>query len=309
MKILFISSNLIGDAILSTGILSYLIEKYANSKITIISGPTSKQLFENFPNLERIITIKKMKYNLHWIEMWSKIINKKWDLVIDLRSSFISYIIFSKKRKIFKKNDKNILQVEKLSNFMNIKDILKPKIYSNIKEDNLAKKIIGNKFVIAIAPGGNWGPKVWPIERYNQIILKLKDLYQDKQLYFLIVGSKKEEKLYLKDLTKNIDPQNLINFMGKSLTLTYSYLSLCKLFIGNDSGLMHLSAATGIKTIGLFGPTRDDWYAPFGNNCFVIRTKETYEELKKKSNDSNKSLMNSIQSDQLINYILTNNLL
>ena len=164
MKILFISSNLIGDAILSTGILSYLIEKYANSKITIISGPTSKQLFENFPNLERIITIKKMKYNLHWIEMWSKIINKKWDLVIDLRSSFISYIIFSKKRKIFKKNDKNILQVEKLSNFMNIKDILKPKIYSNIKEDNLAKKIIGNKFVIAIAPGGNWGPKVWPIE-------------------------------------------------------------------------------------------------------------------------------------------------
>ncbi len=309
MKILFISSNLIGDSILSTGVLSYLIEKYPNSKITVVSGPTSRQLFENFPNLERIVAIKKMKYNLHWIVMWSKIINNKWDLIIDLRSSFISYIVFSKKRKIFKKNNTNILQVKKLSNFMNVTDILKPKIYSNNEEDDLAKKIIGNKVVIAIAPGGNWTPKVWPIEKYNQMILKLKKLYQNRQIYFLIVGSKKEEKIYFKNLTKNIDTRYLINIMGTSLTLTYSYLSQCKLFIGNDSGLMHLSAATGIKTIGLFGPTRDDWYAPFGDNCFVIRTKETYDELKSTSNDSNQSLMNSIESDQLINYILNNNLL
>tara|TARA_B100000029_G_scaffold515294_1_gene621581 strand:+ start:1796 stop:2725 length:930 start_codon:yes stop_codon:yes gene_type:complete len=309
LKILFISSNLIGDSILSTGVLSYLIEKYPNSKITVVSGPTSRQLFENFPNLERIVAIKKMKYNLHWIVMWSKIINNKWDLIIDLRSSFISYIVFSKKRKIFKKNNTNILQVKKLSNFMNVTDILKPKIYSNNEEDDLAKKIIGNKVVIAIAPGGNWTPKVWPIEKYNQMILKLKKLYQNRQIYFLIVGSKKEEKIYFKNLTKNIDTRYLINIMGTSLTLTYSYLSQCKLFIGNDSGLMHLSAATGIKTIGLFGPTRDDWYAPFGDNCFVIRTKETYDELKSTSNDSNQSLMNSIESDQLINYILNNNLL
>ena len=48
------------------------------------------------------------------------------------------------------------------------------------------------------------------------------------------------------------------------------------MFIGNDSGLMHLAAASNIATIGLFGPTNDKLYAPFGDKCHTIRTKETY---------------------------------
>ena len=38
--------------------------------------------------------------------------------------------------------------------------------------------------------------------------------------------------------------------MGEKLTLTYAYLSYCRLFIGNDSGLMHLAAASGILING-----------------------------------------------------------
>ena len=51
----------------------------------------------------------------------------------------------------------------------------------------------------------------------------------------------------------------------------------CDLFIGNDSGLMHLSAASKIPTIGLFGPTNDKLYSPMGDKCYTITTKETYE--------------------------------
>ena len=100
MKILFISSNLIGDSILSTGLLSYLNENNNNVKITLVTGPTARQLFDNFPNIENIIVIKKIKFNFHWLILWLKLVGYKWDLIIDLRSSFLSYILFTKKRKI-----------------------------------------------------------------------------------------------------------------------------------------------------------------------------------------------------------------
>ncbi len=49
-----------------------------------------------------------------------------------------------------------------------------------------------------------------------------------------------------------------------SLPEAAAVLQKASLFIGNDSGLMHLSAAAGAPTIGLFGPTDADTYAPAG---------------------------------------------
>ena len=57
MKVLFISSNLIGDSILSTGILSYIVQNDKNTNITIVTGPTAGQLFVNYPQINRIIII------------------------------------------------------------------------------------------------------------------------------------------------------------------------------------------------------------------------------------------------------------
>ena len=100
-----------------------------------------------------------------------------------------------------------------------------------------------------------------------------------------------------------------VNLMGKSLTLTSAYMKKSNLFIGNDSGLMHLSAAAGINTIGLFGPTRDDWYRPYGEKCYVLRTKESFIELRKELKDSSKSLMSSITVDQVIELIMKKNII
>ena len=47
-----------------------------------------------------------------------------------------------------------------------------------------------------------------------------------------------------------------------SLPEVAAVLARCSLFVGNDSGLMHLSAATGTPTLGLFGPSPADHYAP-----------------------------------------------
>ena len=137
----------------------------------------------------------------------------------------------------------------------------------------------------------------------NQLIIEIINRYNSRKLKFLIVGSKKEEDIYFNQLVKNIPNDLIINLMNKSLTLTYGCLSYSKVFIGNDSGLMHLAAASGINTIGLFGPTRDDWYRPYGENCHVIRTRESYNELISKLKDYNKSLMLSIDVNDVIELI------
>ena len=116
MKILIISSNLIGDTILSTGVVNYFHEKYPHAKFTFLVGPSAGQIYNNFPAKEKIILVKKQKFNLHWLAMYSKVYKINWDIVIDFRSSFISYFLYKKKKYIFKKN-KNLNHLEQLKLF------------------------------------------------------------------------------------------------------------------------------------------------------------------------------------------------
>jgi len=51
------------------------------------------------------------------------------------------------------------------------------------------------------------------------------------------------------------------------------------LFVGNDSGLMHLAAASGVPVVGLFGPSREENFAPIGPKAVYVRTDESYDEL------------------------------
>ena len=91
------------------------------------------------------------------------------------------------------------------------------------------------------------------------------------------MGSNTEKEKYKKNIINKIDEKKIIDLMGKSITQTHAYMKRCNLFVGNDSGLMHLSAASKIPTIGLFGPTNNKLYSPYGNNCYTVQTKETYE--------------------------------
>ena len=77
-----------------------------------------------------------------------------------------------------------------------------------------------------------------------------------------------------------IPPDQRIDLVGKVDLLTASaVLRQCALFVGNDSGLMHIAAASGVTTLGLFGPSREENYAPWGSCSAVVRTRESYNEL------------------------------
>ncbi len=306
MKILVISSNLIGDTILSTGVIQFFLNKYINSKFTFVIGPTANQLYDNFPNLEKRIIIQKKKYNLHWLKIIKNCFFTKWDIIIDFRSSMISYILFHKKKFIFKKN--NISHhLNQLTNFFEF-DCFNLMIHTSDEEVKEVEKTISKQFkYVVICPGGNWKPKSWDLKNFIELMKNIKRDYINVK--FIIVGSLIEKKYYFQDIVNETNKNDIIDLMGASLTLTSAYMKKSSLFIGNDSGLMHLSAASNLATIGLFGPTNDKIYAPKGISCFVVRTNEDYEYFKKNICEPNKSYMQSINVENIIGLIKKNKLL
>ena len=306
MKILIISSNLIGDTVLSTGIVNYFYQKYPRAKFTFLIGPSAGQIYTNFPAKKRIILINKKKFNLHWVDMYFKVCRIDWNIIIDFRSSLISYFLTKHKKYIFKKK-KGLSHLDQLKFFFSLKKI-SLSIHTSKKEEFESSQIIDNNYRnIILFPGGNWIPKLWPIRYFNKLIHLLNDHYSN--LRFIIVGSIDEKKMYFDDIKKDLSSDLFIDLMGKNLTETSAYMNKSDLFIGNDSGLMHLSVASNLKTIALFGPTNDKIYGHRNSNSFILRTKKNFEEFDRNKIDTTKSHMLSITPEAVLDCIIENKLL
>ena len=93
-----------------------------------------------------------------------------------------------------------------------------------------------------------------------------------KNISIVFFGSSRDDK-DTKKIIRFIKIKNIKNFCGKlNLSEVLACLKECKLFIGNDSGLMHIAASSGIPTIGLFGPSLESRYGPKGPNARNLKS-------------------------------------
>ena len=93
MRILFVTATRIGDAVLSTGALGWLAGQHPEARFTIACGPVAAPLFEAFPQLERLVVVRKQRYSLHWLALWSACAGTAWDLAVDLRGSGLTWFL------------------------------------------------------------------------------------------------------------------------------------------------------------------------------------------------------------------------
>jgi len=294
VKILYICSNLIGDTILSSGVINHFIDQNKDAKLTFVVGPTAAPLLKNYKNTENIIIFEKRKFNLHWFDILQKTYSTKWDIVVDFRSSVISYILRKNKKYIFKKHH-SIHHIEQLNSSFGF-DCSNLFVPTSFEEKNKANDHLDKSFKhIVIFPGGNWFPKLWAAENFNLTMKSLLDKYD--KIKFILVGSLKEKNKFYNELKKDIKEDLIIDLFGYNLTLTSAYMKKSDIFIGNDSGLMHLAVANKLKVISLFGPTDDRVYGPYGGNNIVIRTSESLDYFNSINIDKNKSYMNSIKPE------------
>lgn len=123
----------------------------------------------------------------------------------------------------------------------------------------------GIRELAIINPGAGWGAKRWPEERYGQVA---RELAKDGVQVLINHGPGEEA------LARGVEEASGGNAkgIGCSLTQLIALTRRASLFIGGDTGPMHLAAALGIPLVAIFGPTNPARNGPFGTRSIVLRS-------------------------------------
>jgi ADP-heptose:LPS heptosyltransferase len=282
--ILFITSNRVGDAVLSSGLIKRLSDEIPNARFTVVAGPVAAPLFEELPTLDRIITLAKTKNRGHWFDLWRQVRNTRWGLVVDLRGSGLSRFISTRRRAIWRKvPGPPVHKVIEAARILKIEDDPAPPFIFTTPETEARADELTAGFgpILALAPAANWLGKTWPLERFSRVAMRLLDPEGPmKGGRLMVLGGPEDQKL-AKGLRDVVMRSQFINLTEDTDLLTaYACLKRARLFIGNDSGTMHLAAAAGIPTLGLFGPSDETLYGPWGADTRVARGPRTYEQIR-----------------------------
>jgi heptosyltransferase-2 len=118
----------------------------------------------------------------------------------------------------------------------------------------------------ALAPAAAYGPaKEWGTERYAELIDRL-----DAEGWECVIVGAPSERARCEEVRAKSRAGAMVAAGDTSVGELAALLSLCQGFIGNDSGAMHLAAALGLPTIGIFGSTEPARTAPLGPRARVL---------------------------------------
>lgn len=281
-NILFITASRIGDAVLSTGLLDDIAQKYPATRVTIACGPLAVSLFEGYPNLARIIPLQKQKHHKHWLALWRQVVGTRWDIVVDLRNSAVSRLIRTNKRYVFGQHiDKAAHKVRQNAAVMGLRDAPSPKLWFSETQMAVAQALIKDHDpILAVGPTANWKAKTWPVERFMDVVHWMTSTDGPMTGASVAVFSAPGEEEDARKLYDTIPENRRIDAIARYDPGTAAaIISQCQFYIGNDSGLMHCAAAAGVKTLGLFGPSYPHIYGPWGDHAAYVSTPETFDEL------------------------------
>ncbi|HZZ42265.1 MAG TPA: glycosyltransferase family 9 protein [Tepidisphaeraceae bacterium] len=121
---------------------------------------------------------------------------------------------------------------------------------------------------VGIAPGSKMPAKRWPVERYRDVV---KKLIEHHDIWPVIFGGTED----------HADGQNLLAAWGRGynaagslgLRASAAAIARCQLYIGNDTGTMHLAASTGVRCVAVFCSRNfPGLWDPFGQGHIIFRT-------------------------------------
>ena len=303
-KILVISLQGIGDLLLFTPCLPVLKRNFPNAKISMLILHYTKEIIENNPYIGNIMIYHYHPTKVNYFEILKllvKLRKEKFNLVIcsfptGLRSALIAYLagidircghrytfikklpfLFNMKVDIPKLKHVIDLNLDLLSALgIDITKVDKKLFIPLMPQDTnfvikfLQRNNISNQdLLIGINPGTDVlkKEKCWPKEKFIRLIERLIRQFKAK---VVLIGGRSERSLSIE--IASIFKTNIVDATGiMSLKQTAALIEKCNLFIGNDSGLIHISVAMNTPTIAIFGPTDPRLYKPYGPKHVVIR--------------------------------------
>ncbi len=282
-RVLFVSSNRIGDCVISSGVIREIGRQLPGARITVAAGRPPAPLFRSAPGVERVIILDKKPMSGHWLDLWQQVRGTRWDLVVDIRGSALAWTVPARRRVVYtRKWETGLRKVEMVSRLMGAETPLDPEIFLDDQARAEAAAIIDPQLqagsgpgpILALAPIAHQPGKSWPADRWGQLVEKLSADARFDGWRFMPVGGPGDRPPATPALEAAGDRG--IDCVGKGdILCSAAAIDRATLFVGNDSGLMHVAAALGQPTLGLFGPTEWWLYGPWGPRTRTVASNET----------------------------------
>lgn len=273
--LLFIGSNRIGDAVLSTGALHYAMSLAPRQPVTIACGPLAAPLFRAIPGLKALYSMEKKEKDGHWLWLWGKLYHQRYDVAVDLRGTLLAYLLPVKRRFVHRKSEVRQHKVDEITELMRAPYPLAPKIVTDDAARAAASAIApGPEPILALGPGSNFIGKRWAPERFAAVARRMAGSGGPLAGARVVLLGGAEDREIAEEIVLSLaaDGVPAIDAAGKlDLLAGAALLERTTLFIGNDSGLMHIAAAAGAATLGLFGPSDERVFGPYGPRTRALR--------------------------------------
>lgn len=282
----------LGNQLLLTPLVQEISETFPNCKIDLfVKGNLAPILFKNYEKIDRIIRLPKEHFKQPHLYIWSwlKLKNRKYDFVVNVDKNSSSgklstkfargtYKIFGDGNEELPTKHKDYTHLAKypIYNLRNClgktEEVKKELPVMDLKltssEIEKGKKILQNLVaneqktisLYTYATGNKRCSETWWMKFYE----KLQKEFPEHNIIEILP----------KENVSQIDFK-AIHFYSQDIREITSVIANTDIFIGTDSGMMHLASASKTPTLGLFSVTKMDKYQPYGNHSRGIHIEET----------------------------------
>ncbi|MCH8311663.1 MAG: lipopolysaccharide heptosyltransferase II [Nitrospinae bacterium] len=290
-NILLWMPNWIGDVILVMPALSALRKKFPHSRITAVVKAPADKLLSAHPAVDTVMQLPSgpSKGFLAGLRFAGRLRKYQFDLGIVFPNSIRSALLLSisgaknrlgydtEGREIFLTHAVRVTSLAKRTEyrvdyFFNLLSSLKldpeERRFLPLKknqEDQVVEEFLANtgwkedQFLIALHPGTSKLPRGWHVERFGILCQKLAKEYPVK---IVVLGQEKEAALLAQ--IRRFSPDHVVPLPpNMDLPEVATLLERCDLFIGNDSGMMHLASMVNTPVVGIYGPGSPLTSGPF----------------------------------------------
>ena len=306
MKILIRATNWVGDAIMALPALRVVREKFAHAELTILARPYVLDIYREQGIADELIAYDSTGEHrgiLGREKLAARLRERKFDVALLLQNAFdaawlawraniperIGYArdgrswLLTKPVEVPKKGEipdhekfyyLELLQraewIERLPEVEWIELKVSPE--RRVSAETLLAEAGARSGIarIAVGAGASYGSaKCWLPERFAEA---LNGLTAQRDADVILFGTSSEAAVSTA-ITAGLRKKP-VDLTGKtSIADLPALLSRCNLFIGNDSGAMHVAAAVGLPIVAVFGPTDPNGTAPVAPKCTVVQEK------------------------------------
>ena len=303
MKILVRAPNWIGDAVMGIPALEAIRGARGHDEIVILARPVIADLFTGQPFGDRVLAFDDRGRHRGWLgreKLVAELRKEKFDAAMLLQNAFeaawiawragipqrIGYardaraalltnaIRVPREGEIPKHESHYYLELLRRTGWSGPQEEIRSISLAVSEQARVAGEASlrragarENSWRCAIAPGASYGAaKCWPPERFAHLADRL---ISDCGADVIFFGSPGEKEISDRIRSKMRAPA--ISFVGETSMREFAaLLASCSLFIGNDSGAMHVAAAVGLPVIGIFGSTDPEGTAPVTDRFTLV---------------------------------------